>query len=143
MERYFKPVNKTANADDLPVDPAGPLSLSISPAAIKQVNQEVQVARDASKRGRGSYLKVSLDVKMKIAKFAVENGIGTAVRKFEGTIPNLPKNWKNTVRDWKNSYVSEMERKRKAGETDGVLLPDNKRGRPLLIGADLDNQSCG
>ncbi len=46
MERYFKPVNKTANADDLPVDPAGSLSLSFLPAAIKQVNQEVQVAQE-------------------------------------------------------------------------------------------------
>ncbi len=74
-------------------------------------------------------------MKTNIAKFAVENGINAAVIK-----PKAPENWKNTIRDWKYSYLREVSKKRKVGDTEDFLIPVKKRGRPLLIGDDLDNQ---
>jgi len=82
-----------------------------------------------------------LELKTKIAKYAVENGIKAAVKKFKDPVPNAPDNWKNTVRDWKDSYLRELERKRKAGDMEDITcLPAKKRGRPLMIWSELDRQ---
>ncbi len=78
-------------------------------------------------------------MKTNIAKFAVENGINAAVNKFQDKVPKAPENW-NTIRDWKYSYLREVSKKRKVGDTEDFLIPVKKRGRPLLIGDDLDNQ---
>ena len=67
-------------------------------------------------------------MKTKISKYTAENGVGAAVKKFKGCIGDSapPPNWKNTICDWKNLYLRELDRKR--------------RGRPLLLGEQLDKQ---
>ena len=50
----------------------------------------------------------------------------TAVNKFKYKVPNTPKNWKNTVRDWRIAHLCELNRKRSAGDTSDVLMPVQK-----------------
>lgn len=79
-------------------------------------------------------------MKSKIAKYAAENSIKAAVTKFQHQVPNVPKNWKNTNRDWKNGYLRELKRKRAVGDTSDVEFLSKKMGRPLLLGDKLDKQ---
>ena len=49
----------------------------------------------------------------------------------------------STVRDWRNAYSLELKKKRKAGIIGAInidVLPGKKRGRPLLLGEELDRQ---
>uniref|UniRef100_A0A1X7ULW5 Uncharacterized protein n=1 Tax=Amphimedon queenslandica TaxID=400682 RepID=A0A1X7ULW5_AMPQE len=126
MEKYFKLLPKKA-------------SIGLPLKTIKAVEREVEKAHQT--KARGSYNKLSIERKTEIAKYAVENGIKAAVRKFEGSVPNAPKNWANTVRDWKDMYIKELNRKRKMdckGDDDDLLIPQKKRRKPLLIGEDWD-----
>ena len=84
--------------------------------------------------------KVSTEMKSKIAKYAAENSVKAAVKKFKDQVPNAPQNWKNTVRDWKDAYCHELKRQRSAADISDVLLPSKKKGRPLLLGDELDKQ---
>ena len=86
------------------------------------------------------YQKVSLELKTKIAKYALENRVQSAVNKFKNKVPNPPCNWHNTVRDWKEGYQYELLRKKKVGSLEDVVLQVKKRGRPLLVGKILDKQ---
>ena len=71
------------------------------------------------------------------AKIAIQ----AAVVKFRSRVPNAPKNWNNTVRDWKEAYLQELKRKRKEEDMEDITcLPSKKRGRPLMIGEDLDRK---
>ena len=133
MERYFKPV-----ARRLP-NPHGDLAKLVPTTSIKQANKHVEDVLSKGKQ-RQEYQKVSIELKTKVAKYAAENGIKAAVKKFQDQVSNAPKNWKNTVRDWKDAYLHQLERKRKAGDLEDVVLPVKKRGRPLMIGEDLDKQ---
>ena len=72
---YFKPVNKK-----LP-DPNGELSVTISPAAIREANREV-VAVEVTERGkRKLYKKLSDSLRGKIAHYTLQNGNAAAVLK--------------------------------------------------------------
>lgn len=51
----------------------------------------------------------------------------------------MPKNWQNTVSDWKDAYLREL-RKRKPESIDEVLLPVKKKGCPLSIKPEYDEQ---
>lgn len=47
----------------------------------------------------------------------------------------------STVQTWKKVYLSEMrKRKRTNGNLDIEELPERKKGRPLMLGEDLDKQ---
>ena len=74
-------------------------------------------------KNRQDYQKHSTEIKSKIAKYAAENGVKAAVSKFESKVPNAPKNWKNTVQDWKDVYLSELKQKVSVGDDSNVLLP--------------------
>jgi len=71
--------------------------------AIKEVNKHIEDVMSRGKQ-RQKYQKVSIEVKTKVAKYVAENGVKATVMKFQGQVPNAPKNWKNTVCDWKNAY---------------------------------------
>ncbi len=78
-------------------------------SSIKEANDAVSkvIAKQDAKR-------IFVEMKTKIAKFAVENGIKAAVNKFQDKLPKASENWNNTIRDWKDSYLREMSKKRKA-----------------------------
>ena len=54
--------------------------------------------------------------------------------------------WESSVSTWKAKYTAELNRKRANGdfEANGEVvvesLPSKKRGRPLLLGCELDDQ---
>ena len=92
---------------------------------------------------RGTYLKLTEEQKAEITKYAVENGNCSAVRHFNKKFDMLIK--ESSVRTWVEKYKFECEKKRKAGEMDLSVksLPSAKRGRPLLLGEELDKQVQG
>ena len=124
---------------DLP-DPHGDLTKVVPTSSIKEANDVVSKVIAKQDAKRQEYQKISVEMKTKIAKFVVENGIKAALNKFQDKVPKAPENWNNTIRDWKDSYLREIRKKRKAGDTEDFFLPVKKRGRPLLIGDDLDKQ---
>ena len=94
----------------------------------------------ASKK-KGSYIKITPEEKAKIARYAIENGNCAAARKFSKH-GDLDKTLgESTVRSWVAIYKKELERKRRMGETvpEITVLPQAKRGRPLLVGEKLDS----
>ena len=136
MERYFKRVES-------PFLPRahGELSRCVPSKSIKEANKAVEsLLSKGSSRKRQDYHEVSTEMKSKIAKYAAENGIQAAIKKFKEQVPNALENWKNTVRDWKYAYLRELSRKRGAGDHTDVLLPAKRMGRALLLGDELDKQ---
>ena len=75
--KYFK------RTSTLP-DPKGPLSEEIPTISIIETNKEVKKVIDhpPNKRKGMTYIKVTPEVKAKIAKFAVKNGNCAAARKY-------------------------------------------------------------
>ena len=75
--KYFK------RTSSLP-DPKGPLSEEVPTVSIAEANKEVKKVIDQppKKRKGTTYIKVTPEVKAKIAKFAVENGNCAAARKY-------------------------------------------------------------
>ena len=64
--------------------------------------------------------------------------LSVAIRYFSKVHPSLKE---SSVRTWKKNYLIEMAKKRKAGEEATVKeLVNKKRGRPVLLGCDLDRQ---
>lgn len=122
---------------------SGELSKVVSSKAIREANKAVErtLTEGSSGKRRQEYQKVSIEMKNKIAKYAVENGVKSAVEKFKNQVPNAPPNWKNTVKDWKDAYLRELKRKRAAGgDISDMVLQPPKRGRPLLLGVELDKK---
>ena len=146
--RYLKPDKKYADStpsrtnNGLP-DPHGSLSAVIPPAAIESTNQLVlqTQAANTKRKSRGEYLKLNPETRARIGRYAAENGVVAAARHFsKGKELGRPIN-ESTVRGIKKAYLAEMGRKRKAREDSDVdRLPNVKRGRPLLVGQQIDEK---
>ena len=120
-------------------DPNGPLSQEVPPLANAEANKDVLAAmKYVEPKKKGPYIKISPECKARIAKYAIENGNCTAARKF-GKSLEKPMN-ESTVHSWVVIYKKELECKRKIGETilNVSVLPQSKRGQPLLIPDKLD-----
>ena len=129
LRRYLQP------KDGLP-DPKGPLSSSISSAAITQANQEVsECAKDKGKRGKYKY---SEKLRAEIGKYSSYHGVAAASRHFSHQLKK--KVSETTVRSIRDSYLMEVKRKRTDDVEDITILPPKKRGRPLLLGEALDTK---
>ena len=144
---YFKPLSKKEGEEQIDKveailpDPNGPLSQEVPALAIAEANKDVLTAmKYVEPKKKGPYIKISPEYKAKIAKYAIENGNCAAARKF-GKSLEKPLN-ESTVRSWVVIYKKELEYKRKIGETvpDVSVLPQSKRGRPLLMPDKLDYQ---
>lgn len=96
-------------------DPKGPLSEEVPTVSIIEANKEVKKVIDQppKKRKGTTYIKVTPEVKAKIAKFAVENGNCAAARKYSKELKEHLN--ESTVRSWVSTYKREMECKRKSG----------------------------
>ena len=135
--RYFQALPRCGQ---LP-DPTGPLSSSLPSSAIEEANAAVTSARqeEATKAKRGPYLKLSNELKAKIGKHASENENSAAARHFSKVLGKELN--PSTIRGLKKVYLEEMSRKRKAGEDMTITsLPAKRRGRPLLLGEELDQK---
>lgn len=64
-------------------DPNGPLSQEVPPPAIAEVNKDVLAAMQyIEPKKKGFYIKISPECKVKIVKYAIENGNCSTARKF-------------------------------------------------------------
>ena len=73
-----------------------------------------------------------------MAKYASEHGVAAALRHYVKKFPELKE---STVRTWRNVYVTELQRKWKIQDNTCIKeLPEKKRGRPLLLGNELEKQ---
>ena len=108
--KYFKRVDSKSrpSASVLP-DPTGPLSSSISPAAISSANERaadvIDASVDSKKGSRGSYQILTWAQKLLVARRAAEYGTTAAMKFFAKKYPELSNRLKETsVRRLKNLY---------------------------------------
>ena len=108
-------------------DPKGTLSEEVHSSLISAANKDVSDILEKPE-------------KVKIARYAIENGNCAAARKFSKHGDSDKTLGESMVRSWVAIYKKELERKRRMGETvpEITVLPQAKRGRPLLIGEKLD-----
>ena len=98
------------------------------------------LVKDKSKSVRGAYEKFSADEKATIGKQAAEHGVLATIRHFSKIYPDHPPK-ESTVRNWKNQYNHEVVRLKNSRKEVVVReLIDNKRGHPLLLGEEMDEQ---
>ena len=88
---------------------------------------------------RELYTKFMNGQKAEIAKRVTGHGIASTIRHFAKKYPYLEE---SSVRMWKNAYIMEMKRKCSIGSSDLNIktLPKRKRGRPYLLGEELEMQ---
>ena len=98
---------------------------------IATINTEISSV--SRKRKRGNYQVYSDETRAKIARYAINNGVMNAVRKFSRELDSPVR--ESTVRSKKTSYLKEVNR----GKENISTLPAT-RGRPVLLGIELDSQ---
>ena len=110
---------------------------SIVQSALKEVNK-TQTLDEKNGRKRGSYGIFSAQDKAKIAKYASENGVTASLKYFKKTreFTDLKE---PTVRGWVKAYRLELSCLG-AAVASIPEIPEKKRGRPLLLGEDLESQ---
>ena len=120
--------------------PKGPTSAFIPSASIIAANEAVKKASKTERAARRTHLKLTDEQKAEIAQYALENGNCSAVRHFSEKLEVPLK--ESSIRTWVGKCKFEPEKKVKAKETDLRVksLPSAKRGRPLLLGEELDKQ---
>ena len=123
-----------------------PLSSSIPSKSISFANKEVKsVLESKARQGtkRGSYSVYTEEEKAKISKRAAEMGVSRTIKHFSKEFQDRPLK-ESTVRTWMNQYKKELALLRGAGDMSELgevtKLPAKKRGRPLLLGENLDKQ---
>ena len=106
-------------------------------SALKEVNK-VQTSDERNGRKRGSYGIFSAKDKAKVAKYASENGVTASLKYFKRT-QEFTDLKEPTVRGWVKVYWRELSC---LGAAVASLpeMPENKQGRPLLLGEDLESQ---
>ena len=121
-------------------DPSSPLSKIVPSTSIEESNKEVTALIVESRdKKHGPYVIVSLEHKARVGKYAADHGTTDAIRHFAKDFPNLHE---STVRGWKTAYLKEVCVQVKAGvdEVSVERLPEVPKGRPLLLGKQLDQQ---
>jgi len=148
--KYFQLKNRK---QPLP-DPSGPLSRKIPYSGIASANECVSKLLDSTVTGdgekssgtRGPYNILTPAQKYEIGKRAAQFGTTATLRYYSKNYPDLPLK-ETSVRRFKTNYHAELQaelkRKKEGKEEDEnavhELVP-KKRGRPLLIGEELDEQ---
>ena len=136
IKDFFKPVHSKVEAS-CPNIPRAAVR-----AAQKELNELVENSKKQIGKKRGPYQGgISEGNKVKVAKYAAKLGVSACLRYFKrtGEFTDLKE---STVRGWMNAYKKELSRT--AGSTDGRtsvdVLPSKRRGRPLLLGEELEEQ---
>ena len=138
--KYFKPKLHHKDHDDegkpkgLP-DPNGDLSKVVPSSSIEVTNTVVRQALEKVRGPRGPYISVTPAQKYAIGQRAAENGVTATLRYYAKRFPDLQLK-ETTVRRFKNNYQASL----KTPVSDTKELLSKKRGRPLLIGEELDEQ---
>ena len=128
------------------LNPNGSLSNKIPSSTIAFVNSEVTKvysSQESSGNGkrRGPYSEFTPQMKAQLGKYAAEHGVASTLRRYAKSYPDLKE---SSVRTWRDAYNKELKiRARSRAELDVITineLPEKKRGRPCLLGEDLDKQ---
>ena len=125
--------------DNLP-NPRGTLSSSMPSQAIAAANREVRKAAEIEKK-HGPYKKYSASERADIGNYAIQHGVAAASRVFSSKLKLVIS--ETTVRSIKDAYLKEIKRKRSSdpdNQQEIRSLPVKKRGRPVLLGNDLDSK---
>ena len=91
-------------------------------------------------RKRGPYIKISPKDRAAIGQYAAQNGIAAAMHHFHqnGNFPDLKE---TSVRGWKDGYLKELQvQERKCEPISISELPEKRRGRPLMLGKQLEKE---
>ena len=129
----MKKLDTTNN--DLPHS-RGSFSSYISSAAIERAKDEIRTQKKKSNKC-GAYQKYSEESRAKIALYAVRHGVPAAVR-YCSRERRININ-ESTIRSFKSAHIEELKSQRIRHSTDKIkVLPYKKRGKPLLLGEDLD-----
>ncbi len=105
-------------------------------SAIALANQEIRRVMAQRNKAAGDTNKYTAKEKATIGKYALENGVMTAKRKFSKQL-SISIN-ESTVRRFKSEYSK--ERCRTDEEVNDIEeLPERKRGRKLLLGVKMDD----
>ena len=143
LYRYFKPVSQ-ANLPN-PNSKEHGLPAAAVRAANEKINRVLEEdagpstsgtsSKDASsKKRRGMYGVYDAELRAKIGRYAAQNGVMNAKRKFS---TELKKNLnESTVRVMKEAYLRE-----KKFDNDVTMLPKGQRGRPVLLGKEWDGKA--
>ena len=112
--------------EEVLLKPGGPLASDLLSSVISTINKEVKGVLEkssstAKETKRGKYDHYTPEEKAEILKRAVEHGIAATIRFYSGKHPERPALKESTVRMWKNQYVSELKRKRQAGEETSIM----------------------
>ena len=138
--KYFKRCYdmQKKDAGTLP-DPDGSLCRDIPSSSIGIANTHVHQVqqKSSSNRLRGPYISLTPAQMFSVGKRAAENGVTVTLRYCSKTFPDLALK-ETTVRRFKGNYLLHINNS--TGPTDLQELPCKKRGRPLLIGEELDEQ---
>ena len=135
LYRYFK-----ASQDTKLPDPRGPLSKEVPSTAIAAANNEVKHVVELQRgKTRGTYTKFTPEQKAEVGKRAAEHGVAATVCYYKKWFPGIKE---SSVRTWKNVYTSEIGKSRREGSEVFTVqkLPEKKRGRPFLLGEELEMQ---
>ena len=130
-------------------DPDGNLSKSIPSKAIRAANESIEQLLELKSKGvrKTPYLVLTPAQRFAVGKRAAEHGVMATIRYYAKRFPNLALK-ETTVRRIKNVYLSELKKgsfevshSGESSDSEVVQqLPPKKKGRPLLIGEDLDRQ---
>ena len=85
--------------------------------------------------------EVTPEQKARVAKYTAENSTANAVHRFQcQRYTRLFYLKENTVRGWKTVYLRELVSRHVTDEEDVAFerLPARPKGRPLLLGQELD-----
>ena len=103
-------------------------------------SEDTSKALNASLKGRGPYVQFTPEEKARIGKWAAQYGVASTTRHFKRFFSDREVK-ESSVRTWRNKYLNELGKRKHAGEKmDITELSDKKRGRPLLLGEELDSQ---
>lgn len=141
--------NQEDNAEIKFSDPDGDLSKTIPSKAIRVANKSIEQLLEPKLKGvrKAPYLVLTPAQRFAVGKRVALHGVMATIRYYAKHFPNLPLK-ETTVRRIKNVYLSELKKgsfeASHSGESgDGEVvqqLPAKKKGRPLLIGEELDQQ---
>ena len=145
--KYFKPVGKketTSKTESPPFelpDPSGSLSLKMPSTSIAAANEAVEeVLKVTSCKAKQQYVKITPAQRFEFGKKAAEIGIAQALRFYRKKYPDLMVS-EPTARRAKNQYLHELKKRPRSSDSDDFReLPTKKRGRPLLLGEEVDRQ---
>ena len=86
---------------------------------------------------RGSYATTSEELKAKVTKYAAENGASASLRHCKQELDLK----ESTVHGWVTTYQKRLDYLRQEGKPLTVsVLSEKSRGRPLLVGNELEEQ---